>query len=174
MTSLDFKIKTLGPATVPSPLKGVTFIPEGSRILFPTKLDEARQAFQNGGEPPSLELAGPREKIYFDPAKVVAGIVTCGGLCPGLNDVIRSVVMNLHHQYGVPKVYGFRYGYEGLSAKFNHAPMILTPDIVNIIDDMGGTILGSSRGHQDPKDMVDTLDRQGYAQYGDSIRHRSR
>lgn len=161
MASLDFKIKTLGPATVPSPLKGVTFIPEGTRILFPSRLDETKQVFEKGGEPPSLELAGPREKIYFDPAKVVAGIVTCGGLCPGLNDVIRSVVMNLKHQYGVPKVYGFRYGYEGLSSKYAHEPMVLTPDIVNIIDDMGGTILGTSRGHQDPKDMVDTLDRLG-------------
>jgi 6-phosphofructokinase 1 len=161
MTSLDFKIKTVGPATVTSPLKGVAFIPEGSRILFPSKLDEARQAFQNDGEPPSLEMAGPRAKNFFNPANVVAGIVTCGGLCPGLNDVIRSVVMNLHHQYGVPKVLGFRYGYEGLSPKFGHEPMVLTPPIVNIIDDMGGTILGTSRGPQDPKDMVDTLDRWG-------------
>lgn len=161
MMPLDFKIKTLGPATVPSPLKGVTFIPEGTRVLFPTKLDEARLAFHNGGDPLSLELAGPREKIFFNPANVVAGIVTCGGLCPGLNDVIRSVVMNLYHQYGVPKVYGFRYGYEGLSSKFGHDPLVLTPDIVNIIDDMGGTILGTSRGHQDPKDMVDTLERLG-------------
>ena len=158
---MNFKIKRLGPATVPSPLKGITFIPEGTRILYPLKVDEVRQAFQTGGEPPSLEMAGPREKIYFDPAKVVAGIVTCGGLCPGLNDVIRSVVMSLHHHYGVPKVYGFRYGYEGLSAKYGHEPLVLTPNIVNTIDDLGGTILGTSRGHQDPKDMVDTLERLG-------------
>lgn len=114
---MNFAIKRLGPATGLSPLKGTTFIPEGTRILFQNKLHEARQAFQNGGDPLSLELAGPREKIYFEPAKVVGGIVTCGGLCPGLNDVIRSVVMSLHHHYGVPKVYGFRYGYEGLSSK---------------------------------------------------------
>ena len=161
MTSLDFKIKKLGPATVPSPLKGVTFIPEGTRIMFPSTLEETRRAFQNGGEPPSLEMAGPREKIYFDPATVVAGIVTCGGLCPGLNDVIRSVALNLQHHYGVPKVYGFRYGYEGLSSKFGHAPLELTPSVVNGIDEQGGTILGTSRGHQDPKDMVDTLERWG-------------
>jgi 6-phosphofructokinase 1 len=161
MTPLDFKIKTLGPPTVSSPLKGVRFTPAGSRILISSNLDDVRGAFQDKGDPPSLELAGPREKIYFDPAKVVGGIVTCGGLCPGLNDVIRSVVMSLHYHYGVPKVYGFRYGYEGLAAKLGPPPMMLTPKIVNTIGESGGTILGTSRGHQDPKDMVDTLERLG-------------
>jgi 6-phosphofructokinase 1 len=91
----------------------------------------------------------------------VAGIVTCGGLCPGLNDVIRSVVMNLHHQYGVPKVYGFRYGYEGLSAKFGHEPMMLTPPSLTLSTIWGGPFWAPRAVHQDPKDMVDTLDRWG-------------
>ena len=38
-----------------------------------------------------VHRAGPREKIYFKPEQVKAAIVTCGGLCPGLNDVIRQV-----------------------------------------------------------------------------------
>jgi 6-phosphofructokinase 1 len=85
--------------------------------------------------------------------------VTCGGLCPGLNDVIRSITLTLIRQYGVKQVLGFRYGYEGLSSKFNHAPLELTPEAVGAIHEMGGTILGSSRGNQDIGDMVDTLTR---------------
>ena len=67
-----------------------------------------------GHDPPAMEVGGPREKIFFDPSQLACGIVTCGGLCPGLNDVIRSIVLSLHHHYGVQKVYGFRFGYEGL------------------------------------------------------------
>ncbi len=61
-----------------------------------------------------MEAAGPREKLFFDPSQLACGIVTCGGLCPGVNDVIRSIVLSLYHHYGVHKVYGFRFGYEGL------------------------------------------------------------
>ena len=106
-----------------------------------------------------MELAGPREKIYFDPSELKCGIVTCGGLCPGLNDVIRAIVLSLFHHYGVKTVYGFRFGYEGLAQKFGHVPLELTPQAVGSIHQMGGTILGSSRGSQDIKDMVDTLER---------------
>ena len=105
-----------------------------------------------------MELAGPREKIFFDPKELCCGIVTCGGLCPGLNDVVRAVVMGLHDEYGVKKVYGFRYGYEGLVKKFGHVPMELTPKGVSRIAEMGGTILGSSRGNQDAGEMVDMLE----------------
>jgi 6-phosphofructokinase 1 len=83
--------------------------------------------------------------------------VTCGGLCPGLNDVIRSIVLSLYHLYGVKKVYGFRYGYEGLVSQIGHVPLELTPDSVARINELGGTVLGSSRGPQDPADMVKTL-----------------
>ena len=100
----------------------------------------------------------PREKIFFEPSQLACGIVTCGGLCPGLNDVIRSIVLSLYHLYGVKKVYGFRYGYEGLVRRFGHKPFELNPDAVNRIHEIGGSVLGSSRGSQDPADMVKTLD----------------
>ena len=73
-------------------------------------------------KPLAFEQAGPREKIYFDPSKLKCGIVTCGGLCPGLNDVIRSIVLSLHFHYGVKTVFGFPYGYEGLSYRYGHTP----------------------------------------------------
>jgi 6-phosphofructokinase 1 len=103
-------------------------------------------------------MAGPRDKIFFDPSQLKCGIVTCGGLCPGLNDVIRSIVMSLFYHYRVTTVFGFRYGYEGLSSHYGHKPLTLTPEKVNQIHQTGGTILGSSRGPQDIPDMVDTLE----------------
>jgi 6-phosphofructokinase 1 len=108
-------------------------------------------------DPLAMEAAGPREKIFFDPSKLACGIVTCGGLCPGLNNVIRSIVLSLYHHYGVNKVYGFRFGYEGLVRRYGHKPLELTPDAVNRIHEIGGSVLGSSRGPQDPVEMVKTL-----------------
>ena len=95
--------------------------------------------------------------LFFDPAKLACGIVTCGGLCPGLNDVIRAVVLSLRHHYGVNKVYGFRFGYEGLVRRIGHEPLELTPESVHRIHESGGSILGSSRGPQDPAEMVEYL-----------------
>ncbi len=88
-------------------------------------------------------------------------MVTCGGLCPGLNDVIRAIVFGLSYHYGVQTVWGFRFGYEGLVARCGHEPLPLTPDVVDAIHEDGGTILGSSRGPQDVGEMVDTLQRMG-------------
>jgi 6-phosphofructokinase 1 len=110
-----------------------------------------------GADPPSMEAAGPREKLFFDPAQLACGIVTCGGLCPGLNDVIRSIVLSLYRHYNVNKVYGFRFGYEGLVRRQGHEPLKLTPDTINRIHEIGGTVLGSSRGPQDPAEMARTL-----------------
>jgi len=107
-----------------------------------------------------IEKAGPREIIYFDPSKVHAGIVTCGGLCPGLNDVIRAIVMNLWYRYGTKRISGFRYGYRGLLSKFKHPVMELKPEIVSKIHSLGGTILGASRGYGDcVEEIIDTLER---------------
>jgi len=108
--------------------------------------------------PDSFEEAGPRRMIYFDPARTTVGIVTCGGLCPGLNDIIRGIVNQCHHQYGITKVYGFRYGYEGLVQRYGHTPAILRPASVEQAHNFGGTMLGSSRGPQRIEDMVDTLE----------------
>ncbi len=155
--NLDFTIERLGDCRFPSPMKGVRFSGDTKRLIYHTCPDDIRRCFGAGTEPPSLELAGPREKIFFDPKKIACGIVTCGGLCPGINDVIRAVTLSLHHHYGVRKVYGFRYGYEGLVKRYGHVPLDLTPETVNRIGELGGTILASSRGPQEPAEMVDTL-----------------
>jgi len=156
---LDFTVMKLGECTIPSPMSGVRFVKDGDSVLYHSDIREIRKYIDLRKEPPHFEEAGPREKIYFDPARLSCGIVTCGGLCPGLNNVIRAIVMSLYHHYGVRKIYGFPYGYEGLSPKFGHKPVELTPEAVVNIDEMGGTILGSSRGNQDISEMVDTLEK---------------
>lgn len=158
--ALDFTIQRLGECTIPSPMSGVRFVGK-EHVLYDSDLNAIRRYLDAGDEPPRFEVAGPRKKIFFDPSKLACGIVTCGGLCPGLNDVIRSIVLSLHHHYGVRTVYGFPYGYEGLVPKFGHQPVMLNPQVVTQINEMGGTILGSSRGNQDVSMMVDTLERMG-------------
>jgi len=87
--------------------------------------------------------AGPRKHIYFDPSQVTAAIVTCGGLCPGLNVVIREVFMCLNQNYGVKTIFGIRWGYRGF---YDYEWETLTVERVMEIQNYGGTILGSSRG----------------------------
>ena len=156
---LNFAVSRLGECQITSPITGVRFVNDAEHVLYQSDLKAIKNQLAAGREPPCLELAGPREKIYFDPADLTCGIVTCGGLCPGLNDVIRSITLTLINQYEVKRVLGFRYGYEGLSPKYGHVPLDLTPDSVCDIHERGGTILGSSRGNQDIGDMVDTLKR---------------
>ena len=155
----DFEISKLGKCLIPSMMSGVQFVDEEVRVLFDLHQKKVESLIAAGKRLPSFEMAGPREKIYFDPSKLKCGIVTCGGLCPGLNDVIRAIVLSLFHHYGVQTVFGFRYGYEGLSPKYRHIPIELTPERVTDIHQSGGTILGSSRGPQDVSEMVDTLER---------------
>jgi 6-phosphofructokinase 1 len=138
-------------------MKGAPFVDERERVIYHTSVSKIKSFLDKDMQLPSLEVAGPREKIFFDPSELKCGIVTCGGLCPGLNDVIRAIVMSLHYHYGVRTIFGFRYGYEGLSSRYKHVPLNLTPENVNNIHQMGGTILGSSRGPQDIADMLDTL-----------------
>jgi 6-phosphofructokinase 1 len=157
--SLDFSIPRLGECTVPSPMRGVHFTADGESVLLDSDPHRIRADLEAGREPPRLEAAGPREMIYFDPDGLRCAIVTCGGLCPGLNNVIRAIVLSLHHHYGVRTIYGFRYGYEGLVPACGHEPMMLTPAAVAHINEMGGTILGSSRGPQDVAVMVERLER---------------
>jgi 6-phosphofructokinase 1 len=152
-------IQRLGECRIDSPIKGIHFLENGDRVLVSSSLDTVNGLIAQGGRLPAFEKAGPRSKIYFDPSKLKCGIVTCGGLCPGLNDVIRALVLSLYHNYKVKTVFGFPYGYEGLSYRFGHFPMELNPETVSRIHEYGGTILGSSRGHQDISEMVDTLDR---------------
>jgi 6-phosphofructokinase 1 len=155
----DFHIQTLGECRIPSPMQAVFFVGEAERVLYHGTLADIQVCLDSHLQPPAFEMAGPREKIFFDPSKLKCGVVTCGGLCPGLNDVIRSIVLGLFHHYRVRTVFGFPYGYEGLTYKHGHIPIELTPDLVADIQEKGGTILGSSRGPQDVGEMVDTLER---------------
>ncbi len=119
MTEIDlnFAVSRLGEGRFPSPITGARFVDDSEQVLYHTDLGAIKSYLTAGREPPCLEKAGPREKIYFDPANLNCGIITCGGLCPGLNDVIRAITLTLVHQYGVKQVLGFRYGYEGLSSQ---------------------------------------------------------
>ena len=159
MSDLNFEVSRLGECRIPSPMSKAKFINEREHVLYHTNLREIESFLQKDMQPPYFEMAGPRDKIFFDPSQLKCGIVTCGGLCPGLNDVIRGIVMSLFYHYGVRTTFGFRYGYEGLSSRYGHDLLNLTPENVNEIHQMGGTILGSSRGAQDISDMVDTLER---------------
>jgi 6-phosphofructokinase 1 len=158
---LDFSIARLGECRIPSPMAGMRFVTDDERVLYPSSLHDLHRFQAADGECPSMECAGPRQRLFFDPARVACGIVTCGGLCPGLNDVIRAIVLSLHHHYGVQTIYGFRFGFEGLVETIGHEPLRLTPDTVNRIHNTGGSILASSRGPQDPGAMVDQLRRLG-------------
>ncbi len=153
----DFNVETLGECVVESPLKRRTFIGPEERVVVPSDLQTVERCVRQGIPVPSMERAGPREKIFHPPFMTRAAIVTCGGLCPGLNSVIKGLVETLHQEYGVTEVYGIPYGYRGLNAEFGHRPVVLGPDEVDEIHLEGGSILGSSRGEQDPDKMVQTL-----------------
>ena len=164
----DLIVPCLGSAEIDSPLlnsrdgrPSVNFMPDSKRLLVEHEVDSLIDSGKPIDELPSFELAGPREKIYFDPKKVVAGIVTCGGLCPGINDVIRGLVMNLYYRYGVKNILGFQYGYLGTIEKSNLEPIKLTPDIVKDIHNLGGTILKSSRGRQCEEEQIDYFEKLG-------------
>lgn len=163
-TQSQFDVPSLGPCTLDSPLQ-LSTVPGDGRCDF--TFDDARILYEprfRTGEsicPLSLEHAGPRQKIFFDPAQVKAAIVTCGGLSPGINNVVRTVVLELIHNYGVPEVVGIRFGYEGLNPQVGRPPMNLTPEVVENIHHHGGTILGTSRGPQEPHASVDFLVSQG-------------
>ena len=156
----DTKVQVLGEAKISSPLKrGENFVSDEQGVLIDASLENMQAAIRRGTVSPWLETAGPREKIYFDPSKLRCAIVTCGGLCPGLNDIIRSVVLELYYGYGVRNIYGIRYGLQGFIPKYNHDIMELDPDAVANILELGGSILGSSRGPQDIGEIVDSLER---------------
>jgi 6-phosphofructokinase 1 len=158
---LDFTIARLGECRIPSPMSGVLFTRDEERVLYHSTLEGINAWLGKGAAPPAMESAGPRQMLFFDPAKLACGIVTCGGLCPGVNDVIRAIVRSLRLHYGVKTVYGFRFGYEGLVQRIGHESLELTPESVHRIHESGGSILGSSRGPQDPAEMVGYLKELG-------------
>ncbi|MDD3822127.1 MAG: ATP-dependent 6-phosphofructokinase [Sphaerochaetaceae bacterium] len=164
----DFTIPNLGKAKILSPIKMSTSEDDG---LADYVLDSRRIYFgidalinEKGEEVPeshdTVELAGPREKIYFNPAHVHVAIATCGGICPGLNNVIRAVVRCFWYRYGVRRISGIRFGYRGLLENSPYPLLTLDPDVVDEIQEKGGTILGSSRGGGDKvEEIVDSLER---------------
>ena len=164
---MDFTIKTLGTCKIKSPLKlsnvkgdGIyDYVEDGARVLYSSSLEEVQNAIKNNLPLDSFEKPGPKEYIYFDPSKTKVAIITCGGLCPGLNNVIRGLVTHLWNRYGVTNIVGIQYGYAGLNPD-NGLPFItLTPDLVDDIHKDGGSMLGSSRGDQPIETVVDTLER---------------
>jgi len=161
---IDTKIKTLGEPRFPSPVlrgnnsvKNQNFVSDNDRILIDVKFDRVIKTVKEKKIPPSFEMAGPRSKIFFDAGKLRCAIVTCGGLCPGLNDIIRSIVLELYYSYGVRHIYGIRHGLQGFIPKYGHEIMDLKPEAVVNILEMGGSILGSSRGVQSIEEIVNTL-----------------
>ncbi|GMO36550.1 MAG: ATP-dependent 6-phosphofructokinase [Termitinemataceae bacterium] len=149
---LDFSIEELGPRNIVSPItmskKHGDFIAEyvndDDFIRYDTGAVLGEQSPLTRAQ--VLEKAGPREMIYFMPEHVHAGIVTCGGLCPGINDVIRSIVRCLWYHYRVRRITGIRYGYRGFLPEYSYPTQELTLDWVDAIHKVGGTVLGSSRG----------------------------
>src|SRR4030088_289809 len=167
VTPADLRILRLGEPAILSPMAGLVqgrvssphYVHESDRVLLDDTLGRAEARLCGVADLPSLEPGGPREYIYFDPASTRVGIVTCGGLCPGLNNVIRGPELELSEKYGVTDIAGFRNGYQGLAGGCE--PMWLTPALVADIHNRGGTILGTSRGGQDPAGVVATLARLG-------------
>lgn len=161
----NFSIENLGPCKVVSPVKMSKI--HGDKLANYVADDEFTlyDLQARPGDPRKeyrreelLEKAGPREMIYFNPSHVHAAIVTCGGLCPGLNDVIRSIVHCLWYRYGISRITGIRYGYRGFLSEYKIPTMDLNPDTVKNIHNQGGTILGSSRGGGDVPSIADAIE----------------
>ncbi|MBR5883319.1 MAG: ATP-dependent 6-phosphofructokinase [Mailhella sp.] len=154
---IDTNIMTVGKAKIENPAIGPYV--DDTPIPFYLDVEHAGEDAKGLDAPVLLEQAGPRAHVYYDPGKTKAAVVTCGGLCPGLNDVIRAIVLESYYGYGVRSILGIRYGLEGFIPKYHHDIMELTPRNVSEIHSFGGTILGSSRGPQSSEEIVDALER---------------
>jgi 6-phosphofructokinase 1 len=156
LTQRDLIVPTLGSRNFESPLeaKGRMFADESVRVRVKRHVAEET----SGEDELSFEEAGPRRKLFFDPANTTAAFVTCGGLSPGLNNVIRSGFLELTHNYGVSRVLGIRNGYVGMNPDSGLEPTFMTQRFVQNIHHLGGTVLGSSRGGQEPAIIVDFLE----------------
>ena len=172
----DLTIEKLGYSSIVSPLVRTRyhFTNDHEKILLYSHSKDLKACQSSDKELPRFERAGPRQRIFFDGKKINCGIVTCGGLCPGLNDVIRTIVLSLTWQYSVKKVFGFRYGYAGLSSRAPKEPLVLTPESVDEIHLKGGDILSLSRGRQDSNDIVSNLRKKEITEYQESVAEISR
>jgi 6-phosphofructokinase 1 len=164
--SIITEIPTLGEPKIPTPVQkradgtdGISFVSDENRIIIEIDDCQILKMVKEGLNLPCFELAGPRRHIFFDPSKLKCALVSCGGLCPGLNDIIRSIVLELHYGYGVRNIIGIRYGLQGFIPRYGHDLIDLTPRTVVNIHDRGGTVLGSSRGPQDIDEIIDSLER---------------
>ena len=164
--SMITEIPALGEAKISTPVlhradgtEEISFVADEDRVIIDIDDQQVSQMVKNGQSLPCFERAGPRRKIFFDPSKLKCALVSCGGLCPGLNDIIRSIVLELHYGYGVRNIFGIRYGLQGFIADYGHDLLELTPKFVVNIHDRGGTVLGSSRGPQDIDAIIDSLER---------------
>lgn len=164
--SIITEISSLGEAKISSPVQkradgtdGISFVTDNNRVVIEIDGRQIARMVNDGQNLPCFELAGPRRQIFFDPSKLKCALVSCGGLCPGLNDVIRSMVLELHYGYGVRNIIGIRYGLQGFIARYGHDLIDLSPKTVVNINDRGGTVLGSSRGPQDIDEIIDSLER---------------
>ncbi len=164
----DFTIPNLGVSKIPSPIEMSTkrddglanYVGEDRRILFGIDAHVNAKGEEIPESHDTVELAGPRERIYFNPAHVHVAIATCGGICPGLNNVIRAVVRGFWYRYGVRRISGIQFGYRGLLENSPYPLITLNPDVVDDIQEKGGSILGSSRGGGDRvEEIVDSLER---------------
>ena len=153
----EIRIQSLGTPEIDSPLSRNLATGGERRVVF--TVDEELVDEGAAPRPMSFELAGPRDRIYFDPSKTKCAIVTCGGLCPGINDVIRAIVMTAYNAYRVPSVLGIRYGLQGFIPSYRYDVRELAPRDVEGIHEFGGTILGTSRGPQSSSEIATALER---------------
>ena len=149
--SMTTEIPSLGAAKIPTPVQrradgagDTSFVSDDNRIIIEVNDRQIAELLKSGQRLPCFETAGPRRQIFFDPSKLKCALVSCGGLCPGLNDIIRSIVLELHYGYGVRNIFGIRYGLQGFIPRYGHELIDLTPQSVVNIHDRGGTVLGSS------------------------------
>ncbi|MDT8271635.1 MAG: ATP-dependent 6-phosphofructokinase [Desulfomonilia bacterium] len=157
---VDTHVESVGKPTIDSPLRNTSsFVDDNERVLIDTSMKHFERCVAGSSYPFSLELAGPRSSIFFDPSKTKCGIVTCGGLCPGINDVIRGIVLQMYFMYGVRHIYGITFGLQGFIPRYRHPLIELTPVFVEHIHELGGTVLGSSRGAQEIPEVVDAIER---------------
>ncbi len=165
----DFTIETLGPCTIQSPIKlskkpgefTANYVRDDSYVINEINVfDTTKPVVLDSSN--LLQKAGPREKIYFDPSHAKAGICTCGGLCPGLNDVIRAIVRCLNTRYGVKTIRGYQFGFHGFFAEEGYEPIELDRYLIDEIHKIGGTYLGTSRGGgMRVQEIVDCIQRDG-------------
>src|SRR5262245_32358848 len=157
--------RTLGERRIPSPLNLSThvgdglahYVPDRTRVLYKVAADQEEDFDAHL----FLERAGPREWLYFDPKETRVGVVTCGGLSPGVNNVIRSMVLEMTFQYGVRDILGFRFGFRGMNPARGYEPVPLTYELIRTIHNEGGSVLGTSRGAEDVAVLADYVQSLG-------------